>query len=262
VNGRWLGAALAGATMLGAGAPPTAPASAWTTPVPVLIVGGSAAVGWVDDTGMGYVERGFLGYGPSAGMAFTFTNHAIPGARVMNPTVGAHLDEWVSAVGPGALVAIAWGLLNDVRRHTPPSVVKADVARQIRTALARAAVVVLVTPPATRASFEREGAAERRLVKAELAAARSFRSHRVYVADVFDAEMRYLTRHHLPYRVYMAGPWDPNTEGHRLAGAILARRLTKVLRPGRVRRQILRLMGERAVPEPATGERTAMPSPY
>lgn len=241
-------ALLATAALVGM-AVPEAHGAAWPAiPVPVLIVGGSAAVGWVDDTGMGYVERGFLDYGRRAGMDFSFTNHAIPGARVVNPLVREHFGEWVSALGPGGVVVIAWGLLNDVRLHTPAPVVKGRIEREIGVALHHDDVVVLVTPPATRASFEQERPVEYRLVRAEMTAARSFRSRRLYIADVFDRETAYLVGRHLPYRPYMAGRWDPNTKGHRLAGVILARELARVFPARRAARQIRTLMAKNVGP--------------
>ncbi|MGC8487913.1 MAG: SGNH/GDSL hydrolase family protein [Clostridia bacterium] len=216
-------------------------------PVPVLIVGGSAAVGWVDDTGLGYVERGFLRYGEQAKMDFTFTNHAIPGARVVNPLVAHRYAGWVSATGPGGMVVLAWGLLNDLRLKTPLPAVKRRIRQQIRVALGHSDLVILVTPPATRATFERERPTERRMVRAEIEAARTFHSRRVYIADVFDRETAYLVAHHLAYRRYMAGRWDPNTRGHALAGRILGRELREDLPAARVVRQVRRLMaaGER-----------------
>lgn len=234
-------AAMLSTACLGFGSPGARGSVGPPVPVSVLIVGGSAAVGWVDTTGLGYVERGLLFYGERAHMNFAVTNRAIPGARIVNRVVADNYGTWLRSLGPGGIVVLAWGLLNDLRRKTPLSVVRERLKGQIHLALRHADVVVLVTPPATRASFEQEAAAERRLVRAEIGVARSFHSPRVYVANVFRRETAYVKSRHLSYRSLMDGVWDPNTRGHALAGQLLGTDLEGVLPADRVTRQIARL---------------------
>jgi hypothetical protein len=198
-------------------------------PVPVLIIGGSAAAGWVDLTGPGYVARGVLGFGDGHGLDFRVTNHAIPGAPVVDGTVRRQLRAWVSRLGSGGIVVLAWGLLNDLRLHVAPSRIKRALERQIRIALGASDVVLLVTPPATRPSYVQDRYSEPRLVDLEIRVARSFHSRAVYVANVFSTEKRFLRTRGESYTPLMHGLWDPNTRGQKLAGRLLMRVLTRVV---------------------------------
>lgn len=199
--------------------------SAVGPPTPVLVVGGSAAAGWRDTTGPGYVTRGLTQYARRVGITLAIANHAMPGARVVNRLILRDLAGWMRQPTPPKLVVLAWGTLNDLRHHTPAPAMARALHRQIQTALAAHGVVLLVTPPVTRASFEEERQAEAAAVRQELGVAEGFHSPHVYEVNVFSAMKHYLTVHHLMYRRLMAGRWHPNTEGHRLAAAILAHAL-------------------------------------
>jgi len=199
-------------------------------PTPVLIVGGSAAAGWVDRGGLGYVARGVIGYGAQAGFDFQVTNRAIPGAPVVDGTVKQHLGQWVRRLGPGGVVVLAWGLLNDMRLGTRPARIRQALARQIRTALRASDVVVVVTPPVTRPPLVQALRRESRLVILEIATAQSLHWPRVYVANVFRKQRRYPRAHHLADKPLLHGLWDPDTKGHRLAGRLLMRTFRHILK--------------------------------
>jgi len=135
------------------------------------------------------------------------------------------LPRWLYRLGPNALVVVAWGMLNDMRRKTPPAEVTAALHHQMRDALADHDALLVVTPAATRASYQEGRQAEARLVVQELAVACAL-SHQpgseVLIANVFGTMKTYLRVHHLSYRALMAGRSHPNTAGHRLAGRLLA----------------------------------------
>lgn len=190
--------------------------------VSILIVGGSAAAGWLDRTHEGYVVRGLLDYAQAAHVQADIVNRAIPGARVVNPSVQRGLARWVQRAGPNAVVVLAWGMLNDLKRHTPTPAVLAALAQQITVVLARHDTVLIVTPPATRATYWRYPRAEPRLVAQEIALARSFDSPRLYIDNVFRNEQRYLSQQGLPITAVTRGPFHPNTRGAALAGQLLA----------------------------------------
>lgn len=199
--------------------------------IPVLVVGGSAAAGWRDATGAGYVSRGLTRYAQRAGLTLRIANRAIPGARVVNRLTQRDLAGWIRRPAPHRLVVLAWGTLNDLRHHTPAPAMARSLHRQIQTALAAHAVVLVITPPVTRASFEEDRLAEPAAVRQELVVAHSFHSPNVYEANVFGAMKQYLAVHHVTYRRLMAGRWHPNTAGHRLAGTLLAHALLKLWGP-------------------------------
>ena len=194
----------------------------------VLIVGGSAADGWLDRTHEGYVVRGLLDYAHAHHVQADIVNHAIPGARVVNPSVRRGLAHWVQQAGRDAVVVLAWGMLNDLKRHTPTRAVLAALAQQITIALAQHDTVLIVTPPATRATYRQFPRAEPRLVADELALARSFDSPRLYIDNVFASERRDLTQLGLAITAVTRGPFHPNTRGAVLAGQLLAASLRRL----------------------------------
>ena len=199
--------------------------------IPVLIVGGSAAAGWRDAAGHGYVRRGLGQYARRAGLRLTITNRAIPGARVVSGRTRRHLAGWIRQLGRHALAVLAWGTLNDLAHHTPRTAMGEALARQIRTALAARAVVLVVTPAVTRASYREDRTREPAAVRQEIQVARRFPPSDVYVANVFSAMKQYLRVHHLAYGGLMAGHWHPNAAGHRLAAALLADALGRLWAP-------------------------------
>ena len=229
---RWRLAAGMGAALWIASLALAAPGRSAARPrIPVLVVGGSAAAGWHDAAGPGYVSRGLTRYAERAGLTLAIANHAIPGARVVNRVAQRDLAGWIRRPALHRLVVLAWGTLNDLRHHTPAPAMARALHRQNQFALAAHAVVLVVTPAVTRASFEEDRLSEPAAVQQELAVAKSFHSPDVYEVNVFGAMRHYLAAHHLTYRLLMAGRWHPNTAGHRLAGALLAHALIELWGP-------------------------------
>ena len=191
--------------------------------IPTVIIGGSAAKGWFDRSGRGYIERALLRYETVSHVQFQIVNHAIPGARVINPVVQRHFHAWIPS-GKG-LVIIGWGLLNDVRKHTPPDRIGRIVHAEVGDALHAHDVVLLVSPSATRSTFTIARRIQPAMWRKEVEAATSYKSPNVYVINVMNPEQRWMLGHHIGYQPFMQGLWDPNTRGHRLASQILERRL-------------------------------------
>lgn len=197
------------------------------TPSPetrVLIVGGSAAKGWHDATGRGYVERGLELWARANGRTLWIANRAIPGSTVLNPVVNQNYRNWLTELHPNVVV-IAWGMLNDIREQVPVTTVMGKLHGWIAEALAAHAEVFVVTPMATAATYGIDRQSEPVWVGDEIAMARSFHNPSVLTFNVMGAMQQYLARHHQSVLPLMATPWDPNTAGHRLGGKIFGNEL-------------------------------------
>ena len=196
-------------------------ADAW--PTPVVIVGGSAAAGWHDATGKGYVVRAL----DALPNRFNIENKAIPGSRVINPHVHAHFPQWMSSTRGGLLI-IAWGYLNDLRLKTPKQAIINEIHWEITEGLETGHTVLIVSPPATEPTFTFDAQAEQSVWREVSSMARhDFRRSPVYAFNVMSRMKQYIRSHGQTYKPYMKGEWDPNTRGHRLA----ARIFTEELRP-------------------------------
>ena len=192
-------------------------------PVPAILIGGSAVAGWHDATHRGYVVRAVHTYGRSIGVDFAIANPAIPGARVINPTVAANFNRWM-VNSRGGLVVIAWGL-NDVRLHTHLSVVLATIRREIRVARDTGHIVWIVSPPATTPSTTFDRLAAKHLWNHIAALGRSFHSRGVRVFNVMGPMAAVVQKRHQSISHYMDGVWDSNTDGHKLAARIMVKEL-------------------------------------
>ena len=197
-------------------------------PLRVVAVGGSIALGW-HDTGWqnwrhgwdgGYLVDAFRWLSRSTGHPYDFIDKAIVGADVKMVT--SRYPGWLQQYDP-SLVVLSWGLLNDIHVGTPLSLFEAEIRREITQALARHAVVFMVTPPVTEISQTAYRVPFHHFMADELAVARSFHSPDVYIFNVFAQMEHYLTQHHQSYWPYVSNSWHPNHKGHILAGHILYR---------------------------------------
>lgn len=198
--------------------------------IKVMTVGGSVAKGWKDDGWEKWKEGWYGGYLVRAvqelkiatHLQYTVVDHTIVGAN------GSQLDtlyagqyvRWLERDKPD-VVAISWGILNDVRPKTPISVFRAKIQEEIRTALSHHAVVFIITPPVTEESNTDYRTQEEVYVKNEIQAAKAIHSPNVYVFDVFHQMKAYLKSHHQSIAMYKGNSWHPNKKGHMLAGHIL-----------------------------------------
>lgn len=215
------------ATLVFSGLLTADPLDAPRTTVPAVIVGGSAAKGWHDRTNEGYVARALGEYEGMARIQFVIENHAIPGATVTDRTIARHFPRWMKRTR-GGLVVIAWGLLNDIRLKTNDNAVLGEVKREIRDALATHHVVLVVSPPATIATFTFDRSAQPRLWRQIAAVATSFHSPHISVIDVMQPMQADILAHHQSPWIYMKGKWDPDTRGHMLAAHFLVQGLKRV----------------------------------
>jgi hypothetical protein len=194
---------------------------------PAVIVGGSAAYGWVDATGRGYVRRALTTFSHTTGIPVVSVDDAIPGSPMTNPSVAAAFPRWMRETA-GGIAVLAWGLLNDARLHIPPAQDRAVFRREMEEALATQHVVLLVSPPPTTAGETTQRSRVNRLWRMEQAVAQRFSRKspgRVDVLNVMGPEMRYITANGQEIQTYMQGLWDPNTSGHKLAARFLVRKL-------------------------------------
>lgn len=189
----------------------------------VMAVGSSVAEGWDDPKAGGYLTRTFAALNRDTAGKYVFFNKSVAGDGA--PKVAAQYPKWLASVKPG-IVVISWGGLDDANDKTPVSVFRAAVHAQIAEALAMHAVVMIVTPPVTRASYTQYRVQEPMYLNAEMDVARSFHNSNVQVFDVFDQMKSYLTAHGQTYVPYMGDGWHPNTRGHILAGDLLTADIT------------------------------------
>ncbi len=192
-----------------------------TRPTPVVIVGGSAAAGWHDATGKGYIVRAL----DTLPKRLAVENKAIPGSRVINPQVRARFPRWMSNTRGGLLI-IAWGYLNDLRLQTPQRSIVQAIHWEIAEGLKTGHAVLLVSPPATAPTFTFDAKAELVLWhRISTMARHDFRRSPVSVFNVMSRMKDDIMAHGQTYQPYMKGAWDPNTRGHRLAARILTEEL-------------------------------------
>lgn len=187
-------------------------------PIKVMALGSSVAEGWVDPKGGGYLLRALKSYSAQSGYSYDLINKSQAGdwaSKVLPSYPG-----WLKQVRP-QVVLIAWGLLDDLNHKTPLADFRAAVSREISLALANHDVVLVATPPITRATYTQYARQEPLYASAELSVAKGFHSPNVYTFDLLSQMEAYLKAHHQTYVPYMADGWHPNAAGHTLAGQIL-----------------------------------------
>lgn len=185
----------------------------------VMTIGGSVAHGWKDSESDGYLARAFHTMDVKTHSLYFIDDRTIEGAN--GTQVATRYTKWLQGINP-QITVLSWGLLNDALPKTPVATFDAQIHSEIAQALADHSVVLMVTPPVTRATYTEYKVQEEMYADAEMKVARSFKSPNVYVFDVMHQMESYLVAHHQTYVPYMADGWHPNTKGHILAGEILA----------------------------------------
>ena len=190
--------------------------------ITVMAIGGSVAHGWKDTTGPGYLARAFQELSDHTATSYRYIDRTIVGANgVQLATLYKNRYQgWLTTFTP-KVVIISWGLLNDALPKTPMNIFNFHIRQEIAEALSVHAVVLMVTPPVTKASYTQFKVQEAAYVRNEIAVAKSFHSPNVIVCDVFDQMRSYLVSHHQSYTMYMGDGWHPNSAGHILAGHLL-----------------------------------------
>jgi lysophospholipase L1-like esterase len=199
----------------------------------VLAIGGSMAYGWKDANNDSYIERAFAGLSASTNVNYTYYNHAIVGASTANFITQdeAAYKSWLNTLHPGVVV-ISFGLLDDMVQKTTPSVFESDLKTEISLALSAHAVVLVVTPPVTYASYTSAAQATSQFITEEKQVVNSFHGQNVKFFDLYDQMLAYLAAHHQTYQPYEGDNWHPNTAGHILAGSMLENDIVTVLGQG------------------------------
>ena len=206
-------------------------------PETVMAIGGSVAYGWVDPKGGGYLARAFATMQQKTGRVFHFVNKAIVGANSTQLNITLYkgrYTSWLSQVKPQVTV-ISWGLLNDCLPNTPLPRFESTIRGEIQKALDRHSVVLMVTPPVTKASYTQYLEKEPVYVNSEVYVADSFDSPNVVTFDLFDQMKAYIAAHNLNYMQFQTDGWHPNAAGHTLAGKILAQDMLRRYGDGPIR---------------------------
>ncbi len=196
----------------------------------VMTIGSSAARGWMD-TGWrdwrkgwfgGYLVYAFRSLSGSEPTRYVIDDRTIVGANStqLATMYKGKYSSWLSTDHP-QIVVLSWGLLNDALPHVPMPAFRSHIYHEIALALEHHAVVFLVTPPVSQASYTTYRVAQMKYVQNEMQVANDFHSKNVRVFDVFDQMKAYLLKHHQTYIPYMGNSWHPNHKGHVLAGTLL-----------------------------------------
>lgn len=200
------------------------PGLARTAPrLSVVTVGGSVAHGWDDKAGGGFLHRTFQTLNATTSVTYAVYDKTIIGAnavQLQDTLYKGDYEKWLGWFRPN-VVLISWGLLNDCLPNTPMPVFQKYLGQEITEALRHKAVVFIVTPPVTRASYTKYKTQEQAYVDKEISLVRSMRNPNVRIFDVYDEMKRYLTTHHQTYMPYMSNGWHPNSAGHALAAQLL-----------------------------------------
>lgn len=195
-----------------------------TVPTPdryfgVVAVGSSSAAGYGDEPGKGYLTRAFDLLSQYKHANYQFVNDSWSGH---GPTQDKKVFQLALQQVKPSMVVIAYGLLNDLHRHTPLPAFKQALHNEISEALSRNAVVVLTTPPATKATYTEFKDTEPLYIDAEIEVARSFNNPNVYVFNLTQQMEDYLAKHHQTWAPYNLDGWHLNPAGHKLAAELLA----------------------------------------
>lgn len=188
----------------------------------VMTIGGSIAHGWKDPSGSGYLHRTFETLTNQTSATYEVFDKTIPGANgtQLATMYKGRYEKWLKSVKP-QIVVISWGLLNDAGPKTPLTKFKSYIHDEIELALSYHALVFMVTPPVTKATYTQFKTQQPMYVKGEISVAKKFDKSNVYVFNVFSQMKNYLALHHQTYLPYMGDGWHPNTAGHILASHLL-----------------------------------------
>jgi acyl-CoA thioesterase I len=188
----------------------------------VMIVGGSIAKGEHAPNDYGYLQRTFHSLTVQTGTHYAYTNKSIVGAnstQLATMYKGSY-QSWLSQVKP-QIVVLSWGLLNDALPKTPMPTFRHYLKQEINDALQRHAVVMVVTPPVTEATYTKFPTQEQRYATSEIQLVNKLHNPNVYAFNLFDQMKRYLEAHNQTIVHYTADPNHPNAAGHSLAARLL-----------------------------------------
>lgn len=204
------------------------PAQAHVTPskpVKVLIMGGSAAIGWGDthDIG-GYIGRAFQTLNNEGG-SFIVDNASHEGLTVPDgePKLKTYIDQYHPEV-----VLLAYGLLNDIATNVSDAQLEESLKRQIQYAIDHGSQVFVVTSVLTMG----DGDTFERFTEDERKVALAMGNQGVHLVDLNTQMKMYIEEHNINLQSISADGWHPNAQGHALAGKLLADDLLPYLNKG------------------------------
>lgn len=217
------------ATLFATGPTVFADSSSPTTTVPtiaavrVMTVGGSVAHGWNDPEHSGYLHRAFVTLSRQYGVYYAVYDKTIVGAnaeQLQQTLYQGDYEKWLVWYHPN-IVVISWGLLNDCLPKTPIAQFDSAIRQEIEEALRAGALVFVVTPPVTKASYTQYLVQEQAYVNAELALVQQLHNPKLYMFDVYDQMKQYIAANQLKYQTFSADGWHPNSAGHQLAASFM-----------------------------------------
>lgn len=187
-----------------------------------MTIGGSIAHGWKALHSYGYLQRAFAALTDTTSTRYAYYDRTIVGAdgTQLATMYKGRYRQWLEAVKP-QIVVISWGLLNDALTKVTQAHFRMYLRQEIQQALSMHAVVFVVTPPVTKATYTQFKVQQPMYVRSEFEVVAQFHNPNVQLFDVFDQMKQYLTSHHQTYKPYMGDGWHPNTAGHILAGKLL-----------------------------------------
>lgn len=188
----------------------------------VMVIGGSVAHGWKAAHNDGYLQRAFQAMSDHTPTHYVYYDRTIVGTdgTQLATLYKGRYSAWLAAIRP-QVVVISWGLLNDAYTKVTQVAFRAHLLKETRQALAEHAVVLLVTPPVTKATYTEFRVQQPQYVQSELDVVKIMDSPDVILFNVFAQMKAYLVNHHQTYVPYMGDGWHPNTAGHILAGTLL-----------------------------------------
>lgn len=191
-------------------------------PERVMAIGASVALGHLARHDDGYLQRAFQFLSGRTSIGYRLYDKAISGA---NSTQLATLykgdyTKWLDSIRP-QIVVISWGLINDALPDTPVSRFDSYLRQEIKEALARRAVVYVVTPPVTEVAYTQFKTQIQGYVRDERLVVASLHDPNVRFFNVFAQMKAYIASHHVSFMRYVGDAHHPNTQGHALAGRLL-----------------------------------------
>lgn len=199
----------------------------------VMVVGGSMAHGWKDPNDDSYLKRAFQSLTDSTNVTYEYTDKTIVGGSATTVSK-SKFEGWLANVKPDVVV-LSWGFLNDAHSKVSPTAIRQAISNEITEALAAHAVVLVVSPPVTKASQTNYEQLTDEYVSEEFSAAKSLNNPNVYEMDVLNQMRSFLTAHNETWREYFGDSWHPNQAGHELAGSLLYNDLVETFHQSPIR---------------------------
>ncbi len=191
----------------------------------VMGIGGSIAEGDGATNKYGYLQMTFDHFHD------TYFNKAIYGANgtQLGTMYKADYPSWLRQINP-QVVVISWGLLNDVVPDVSISQFNSYIQSEIQQALAKKAIVMIVTPPVTEFAYGSYGTKENEYDLEEVHYVKSLEDTNVYVFDLFTQMKAYIQHHNLNIKALSYDEHHPNNQGYQVASNLLVNDISKVFR--------------------------------